>query len=180
MKLNLNEFFKIEKEQFEKMTVDDKFRQALIWYWDNPYLWGEENAKGADCSGAICFALMVATEKPIRLTASGLYYEIFIDQISPDNPGVLFWTTRKRLVYPGKTYEIGDICHVAGFVGDRVILNMTKPKAKFETLWDVGRTVAKNNDYELDMQCINWPAFHKISDSRTWSLDKELLDIMEE
>ena len=178
MKLNLKKFFEIEAIQFEGMNTNDKFRQALIWYWNNPYLWGEENAEGADCSGAICFALMVATEKPIRLTASGLYYEIFVDQISPDNLGVLFWTTRKRLVYPGKTYEIGDICHVAGFVGDHVLLNMTPPKAKFETLWDVCRDGVITDDYELDMRGINWPAFHKISDSHTWSLDEKLLEIL--
>jgi murein DD-endopeptidase len=56
-----------EKEQFEKMSEQDKFIYFLLLQFGSPYGWGKENPEASDCSGTVCLALYTATG-PLRLS----------------------------------------------------------------------------------------------------------------
>jgi len=69
----LTKLYLQEKEQVKQMSARERYAYFLLSYWNNPYLWGQENAEGADCSGAVSFAIIGATGFKIRTTANGLY-----------------------------------------------------------------------------------------------------------
>jgi murein DD-endopeptidase len=120
--------FQNEKKQFERMTEQEKFIYFLLLQFNSPYKWGEENPEGSDCSGAVCLALCAATGLLIRTTADDLFRRVFTIQ----KPSPL--SIRAAFFINGKT---GKADHVAGLVGDGVILNSQEPGAQLRTLADI-------------------------------------------
>lgn len=171
----LTKFFLAEKEQVKKMSMEDRYRWFLLSYWNNPYLWGQENAEGADCSGAVSFAIIGATGFKIRTTANGLYKNIFTQQ--PNGIDAVFWKTKIERKYPQKTYAPGSIEHIAGIVDRNVILNMTWPKAKLESLPEA-IIKAEKDQYEIDIRGIDLDACKKYSERMFYGIGKKLQELI--
>jgi murein DD-endopeptidase len=121
------------------MTEADKFRYFLLLQFNAPYKWGEETPEGSDCSGAVCLALYAATGHLISTTADDLYKRVFTAKPSPQG-------IRAAFFIDGKT---GKAVHVAGLVGDGVILNSQEGGAQVRALeglsawfWNNGSSTA--------------------------------------
>jgi len=132
MKLNWSKLSSLEKLQFYKMSTEDRYKYMLLIQKGSPYGWGKESPETADCSGAVCLAIMAGIGKGIRTTANGLYHEIFTE--APNGIDVAFYQTKKPQKHGNRTVPDGHIVHVAGFVDKGVVLNMTPPKAKIQSI----------------------------------------------
>jgi murein DD-endopeptidase len=123
MGIKWDKIFENEKKQFEKMTEVDKFIYFLLLQFGSPYGWGKENPESSDCSGAVCLALYAATGLLIRTTADDLYRRVFT-VVNPSPQSI-----RAAFFIDGSTGKAG---HVAGLVGDGVVLNSQEGGAR---LW---------------------------------------------
>ncbi|WP_245534713.1 NlpC/P60 family protein [Treponema primitia] len=140
MGIKWDKVFENEQRQFEKMTEAEKFIYFLLLQFNSPYGWGKENPELSDCSGAVCLALFAATGHFIRTTADDLYKRVFTAQRpSPDGIKAAFFVD-------GKT---GAASHVAGLVGDGVVLNSQEGGARVRSLdflsawfWNRGSSTA--------------------------------------
>jgi len=170
----LTKLYLQEKEQVKQMSARERYAYFLLSYWNNPYLWGQENAEGADCSGAVSFAIIGATGFKIRTTANGLYKNIFTNR--PNGIDAVFWKTKIERKYPQKTYPAGAIEHIAGIVDKNVILNMTWPKARLEPL-PAAIIKAERDQYEIDIRGLNMNACEKYSGKMFYGVDKKLKEL---
>jgi murein DD-endopeptidase len=127
MIVNWKAVFKNERKQFEGMSEAEKFVYFLLLQYKSPYLWGEENPEGSDCSGAVCMSLYAATGLLIRTTADDLFKRVFtVLNAIPQSIRAAFFVDKK-----------GIASHVAGLVDDGVILNSQEPGARVRTLADI-------------------------------------------
>ena len=116
--------------QFEAMSERERYVFLLLFQYRNPYVWGKELPNGADCSGAVCFALAGATGKWIRTTADGLLKKFF----TLKNPGVeelqaVFFVTRYDRQHGNRLAKSGEAVHVAGIVAEGIAMNVVEPRA---------------------------------------------------
>ncbi|GHV80632.1 hypothetical protein AGMMS49944_24230 [Spirochaetia bacterium] len=139
MGLKWKAVFDNEKREFDRMTEVEKFRYFLLLQYNSPYGWGKENPESSDCSGAVCLALCAATGYFIRTTADDLFKRVFTVQ----KPAAGSITAAFFVDGSGKAG------HVAGFVGDGVILNSQEGGAQVKGLegisswfWNKGVTTA--------------------------------------
>jgi murein DD-endopeptidase len=140
MGLKWDAVFQNERRQFDRMTEAEKFCYFLLLQFNTPYGWGKENPESSDCSGAVCLALYAATGHFIRTTAEDLYKRVFTVQ-QPSATGI-----RAAFFVDGKT---GKAIHVAGLVGDGVVLNSQEGGARVRGLeglsswfWNRGSSTA--------------------------------------
>ncbi|MFP3041737.1 C40 family peptidase [Treponema primitia] len=140
MGIKWDALFLNEKKQFEKMTEAERFIYFLLLQYGSPYGWGKENPESSDCSGAVCLALYAATGLFIRTTADDLYRRVFT-VVNPAQQGI-----RAAFFIDGNTGKAG---HVAGLVGDGVILNSQEGGARVRSLdgisawfWNQGASTA--------------------------------------
>lgn len=124
------EYARIEEEQFNLMSQEEKYRYILLTQIGNPYRWGKENAEYSDCSGAVCFSLMAAGWD-IRTTANGLMNKIFTEHVNGID--AIFYVTTKQVKHGNRIVPAGTATHVIGIVDTGVVLNMTPPVAKLES-----------------------------------------------
>jgi murein DD-endopeptidase len=125
MAIKWNNLMENEKRQFEKMNELDRFIYFLLLQFGSPYGWGKENPEASDCSGAVCLALYAATGLLIRTTADDLYKRVFA-VVNPRPTDI-----RAAFFVDGKT---GIASHVAGLVGDGVVLNSQEGGAQIKGL----------------------------------------------
>ena len=59
--ISLNALMEAKSAQFEAMNERERYVFLLLFQYRNPYRWGKELPNGADCSGAVCFALIGTT-----------------------------------------------------------------------------------------------------------------------
>jgi murein DD-endopeptidase len=108
-----NKVFANEKREFDRMTEGEKFIYFLLLPFNSPYGWGQENPESSDCSGAVCLALYAATGHFIRTTADDLFKRVFTVKLPMKD------SINAAVCVDGA----GTAGHVAGVVGDGVILN---------------------------------------------------------
>jgi murein DD-endopeptidase len=140
MTIKWEALFRNERRQFEHMSEADKFMYFLLLQFGSPYGWGKENPESSDCSGAVCLALSAATGLLIRTAADDLYRGVFT-KTSPRSTDI-----RVAFFIDGATGKAG---HVAGLVGERVVLNSQEGGARAWSLeglskwfWDRGASTA--------------------------------------
>jgi murein DD-endopeptidase len=130
-----DKIFKTEQEQFERMTIPQKFQYFLLLQWGSPYGWGKENPVESDCSGAVCLALYAATGMLVRTTADELYKRYFTIENPTDKMiRAAFWITQKEQRHGDRTVPAGTATHIAGVVGRGAVLSSEEPYAVVSTI----------------------------------------------
>lgn len=124
MAINWMELVKAWASRLDKSSDAEKFRAYAMTLLDAPYVWGQENPTGSDCSGTVCFPLWMLGYN-IRVTADVLYKELFIEPSTWDRTKVLavFYITNVEKNHGGLKVPAGTATHVTPLVGDGVILN---------------------------------------------------------
>jgi murein DD-endopeptidase len=139
MAIKWDKVFETERRQYDHMTEAEKFIYFLLLQFNSPYGWGKENPETSDCSGAVCLALYAATGHCVRTTADDLFKRVFTVR-DPSPLGI-----RAAFFVDGS----GKAGHVAGLVGDGVILNSQEGGARVRSLdgisawfWNRGASTA--------------------------------------
>jgi murein DD-endopeptidase len=145
MAIRWNAVSENEKKQFENMGEQDKFTYFLLLQFGSPYGWGKENPERSDCSGAVCLALYAATGLLIRTTADDLYKRVFTKiNPRPSDIRAVFYLTKKDRKHGDGYAAAGTAVHVAGMVGDGIILNSQEPYAQVRRITDVSDWFQRN------------------------------------
>jgi murein DD-endopeptidase len=165
-----------ERRQFERMNAADRYRYILTLLAGVPYGWGKENPEEADCSGSVQFALMAAYGFKIRVTADELLRRVFTVRTPPkESARAVFFVTSCATVHGGRVVSKGTAVHVAGFVGERVVLNASPPEARLEPLQDVMKRYGARG-LSCEIRGLNRDRARRISErgEDCWGMDKEL------
>jgi murein DD-endopeptidase len=135
MNIRWDKIFQVEKSQFEKMDVQQKYQYFLLLQFGSPYGWGKENPVESDCSGAVCLALYAATGYLVRTTADDLYRRYFTIQ-NPTEKMIraAFWTTQREQRHGDRIVPAGTATHIAGIVGRGAVLSSEEPYAVVSTI----------------------------------------------
>ena len=138
--LNWHKLAETGKKRFEQSDEKERWEAALLSFVGTPYRWGSEVPEGADCSGAVCFALAAATGLARRMTAESLYRTVFTVQ-GPAIRGIsaLFFISRKEKHEGGIIKPAGGIHHVAGIVAEGIAVNMSEPEGRLREISDLKR-----------------------------------------
>jgi murein DD-endopeptidase len=171
-----NNLIENERRQFEGMNEADRFAYFLLLQFGSLYGWGNENPERSDCSGAVCMALFAATGFLIRTTADDLYKRVFT-RANPKAADIraVFYITKNNRQHGDRTVAAGTATHVAGFVGDGVVLNSQQPHALLRRTGDVS-TWYERNGFDIVVRGLNRDALaHLAGEGRTlFGLDAEL------
>jgi len=164
-----------EKKKFEKMNEVQRFVYFLLKQFGSPYGWGKENPETSDCSGAVCMALYAATGLLIRTTADDLLKRVFT-MINPKRTDIraVFYITKKDKRHGDGFAAAGTATHVAGIVGDGVILNSQEPCAMIRQIYEVSDYFQKEG-HEVLIRGLNRDALEKLArEGKTrYGLDRE-------
>jgi murein DD-endopeptidase len=175
MGIRWDRVFENEQNQFEKMTEQDKFIYFLLLQFGSPYGWGKENPESSDCSGAVCLALYAATGLLIRTTADDLYRRVFT-RVNPRPADIraVFYLTKKDKKHGDGYAASGAAVHVAGVLGDGIILNSQEPYARVRQITDVSAWFQRNG-HEVSVRGLDRDALEKLAaEGKTWyGLDGE-------
>jgi murein DD-endopeptidase len=163
MAIKWDVIFENEKQQFEKMTEQDKFIYFLLLQFGSPYSWGKENPEGSDCSGAVCLALYAATGLLIRTTADDLYRRVFT-KVNPRATDIraVFYLTKKDKKHGDGYAASGMATHIAGILEDGIILNSQEPYAKVRRITDVSDWFQRNG-HEVAVRGLDREALEKLA-----------------
>jgi murein DD-endopeptidase len=135
MTIRWDKLFQTEKNQFDKMTVQQKFQYFLLLQFGSPYGWGKENPGESDCSGAVCLALYAATGYLVRTTADELYKRYFTIPDPTDKMiRAAFWITQREQRHVDRIVPSGTATHIAGVVGRGTVLSSEDPYAVVSTI----------------------------------------------
>ncbi|MDR1315253.1 MAG: peptidoglycan endopeptidase [Spirochaetales bacterium] len=136
MKINWQNLFQNEEQQFLGMTEPERYQYFLLLQAGSPYGWGKENPESSDCSGAVCMALAAATGFFIRTTADELFRKIYTVKNPPAGTiQAAFWITPDSRQHGGRAVPAGTATHVAGIVGrGNAVLSPEEPKALVSTV----------------------------------------------
>jgi len=150
MHINWEAVMENERRQFEEMNEADRFAYFLLLQYGSPYGWGNENPEASDCSGAVCMSLFAATGLLIRTTADDLMRRAF----TRTNPGAneiraVFYVTQNDRPHGDRTARAGTATHIAGFVGEGVVLNSERPLARVRRVSDVSGWYLRNGHDEV-------------------------------
>ena len=162
-----------ERRQFEKMREADRFIYFLLLQFGSPYGWGKENPAESDCSGAVCMALYAATGLLIRITADGLFKQVFT-KVNPRQGDIraVFYVTKKNQKHGDRTVDAGTAIHVAGFVDDAVVLNSQEPYARVRRINDVSDWYLQNG-FAIHVRGLDRDALANLSGKEINELDAE-------
>jgi murein DD-endopeptidase len=181
MGIKWNAVMENERKQFGGMNEADKFVYFLLLQFGSPYGWGKENPESSDCSGAVCLALYAATGLLIRTTADDLYRRVFT-KTNPRATDIraVFYLTKKDKQHGDRAAMAGSVVHVAGLVGDGVILNSQEPYAKVRRMADVSDWFQRNG-HEAAVRGLDREALAKLAaEGKTrHELDKEFSQYFE-
>jgi murein DD-endopeptidase len=175
MSIKWDKVLENEKEQFERMTEQDKFIYFLLLQFGSPYGWGKENPEASDCSGAVCMALYAATGLLIRTTADDLYRRVFT-RVNPRPTDIraVFYLTKKDRRHGDRVTAPGTAVHVAGILEDGVILNSQEPYTKVRRITDVSDWFQRNG-HEVAVRGLDREALEKLvgAGKTQYGLDNE-------
>jgi len=175
MAVKWNALAEQEKRKFEKMNEAQRFVYFLLKQYGAPYGWGKENPETSDCSGAVCMALYAATGLLIRTTADDLLKRVFT-VINPKRTDIraVFYITKKDKRHGDGYAAAGTATHVAGIVGDGVILNSQEPCAMIRQIYEVSDYFQKEG-HEVLIRGLNREALEKLArEGKTrYGLDSE-------
>ena len=175
MGIKWNALAEQEKRKFEKMNEAQRFVYFLLKQFDAPYGWGKENPETSDCSGAVCMALYAATGLLIRTTADDLLKRVFT-MINPKRTDIraVFYITKKDKRHGDGYAAAGTATHVAGIIGDGVILNSQEPCAMIRQIYEVSDWYQKEG-HEVLIRGLNRDALEKLAkEGKTrYGLDSE-------
>jgi len=181
MNIKWNAIAEQEKRKFEKMNETQRFIYFLLKQFGSPYGWGRESPESSDCSGAVCMALYAATGLLIRTTADDLLKRVF----TIVNPGqgdirAVFYITKKDKRHGDRYAAAGTATHVAGFVGDGVVLNSQEPYAKVRQIYELSDKYQKEG-HEVIIRGLNRAALEKIASEKktVYGLDDEFWNYFE-
>jgi len=164
-----------EKRKFEKMNEAQRFVYFLLKQYGSPYGWGKENPETSDCSGAVCMALYAATGLLIRTTADDLLKRVFT-MTNPKQGDIraVFYITKKQKKHGDGYAAAGTATHVAGIIGDGVILNSQEPYAKVRQIYEVSDWYQKEG-HEVLIRGLNREALERLAkEGKTrYGLDSE-------
>jgi murein DD-endopeptidase len=171
MTIKWDALFRNEQRQFEKMNETDKFVYFLLLQFGSPYGWGKENPERSDCSGAVCLALCAATGLLIRTTADDLYRRVFTKK----SPGAT--DIRAAFFIDGNS---GNAGHVAGLVGDGVVLNSQEGGARLWSLEGLSQWF-RNRGASTAVRGLDREALAKLAAEKNtrYELDGEFFRYME-
>jgi len=175
MAVKWNALAEQEKRKFEKMNEAQRFVYFLLKQYGAPYGWGKENPETSDCSGAVCMALYAATGLLIRTTADDLLKRVFT-MTNPKRTDIraVFYITKKDKRHGDGYAAAGTATHVAGIVGDGVILNSQEPCAMIRQIYEVSDYFQKEG-HEVLIRGLNRDALEKLArEGKTrYGLDSE-------
>ena len=181
MAIKWNALAEQEKRKFEKMNEAQRFVYFLLKQYGAPYGWGKENPETSDCSGAVCMALYAATGLLIRTTADDLLKRVFT-VINPKRTDIraVFYITKKDKRHGDGYAAAGTATHVAGIVGDGVILNSQEPCAMIRQIYEVSDYFQKEG-HEVLIRGLNREALEKLAkEGKTrYGLDREFNNYFE-
>jgi murein DD-endopeptidase len=153
----------------------EKFVYFLLLQFGSPYGWGKENPESSDCSGAVCLALYAATGLLVRTTADDLYKRVFTKvNPTPADIRAVFFLTKKDKKHGDGYAAAGSAIHVAGVLGDGVILNSQEPYAKVRRINEVSDSFMRSG-HEVDVRGLNREALSRLAaEGKTnYGLDSE-------
>jgi murein DD-endopeptidase len=174
MGIKWDRIFENEKQQFGKMTEQDKFIYFLLLQFGSPYGWGKENPESSDCSGAVCMALYAATGLLIRTTADDLYRRVFT-KVNPRPADIraVFYLTEKNKRHGDRTATAGTAVHVAGILEDGIILNSQEPCARVRRMTDISDYFQRTG-HEAAVRGLDRAALERLAGEGTgYGLDAE-------
>ena len=175
MSIKWNALAEQEKRKFEKMNEAQRFVYFLLKQYGAPYGWGKENPETSDCSGAVCMALYAATGLLIRTTADDLLKRVFTT-INPKQGDIraVFYITKKDKRHGDGYAAAGTATHVAGIIGDGIILNSQEPYAKVRQIHEVSDVFQKEG-HEVLIRGLNREALERLArEGKTrYGLDNE-------
>jgi murein DD-endopeptidase len=175
MAIKWNALTEQEKKKFEKMNEAQRFIYFLLKQFGSPYGWGKENPETSDCSGAVCMALYAATGLLIRTTADDLLKRVFT-MINPKRTDIraVFYITKKDKRHGDGYAAAGTATHVAGIIGDGVILNSQEPCAMIRQIYEVSDYFQKEG-HEVLIRGLNREALERLAkEGKTrYGLDRE-------
>jgi len=175
MGIKWNALAEQEKRKFEKMNEAQRFVYFLLKQFGSPYGWGKENPETSDCSGAVCMALYAATGLLIRTTADDLLKRVFT-MINPKRTDIraVFYITKKDKRHGDGYAAAGTATHIAGIIGDGVILNSQEPCAMIRQIYEVSDYFQKEG-HEVLIRGLNREALEKLAkEGKTrYGLDSE-------
>jgi len=181
MGIKWNSLAEQEKRKFEKMNEAQRFVYFLLKQFGSPYGWGKENPETSDCSGAVCMALYAATGLLIRTTADDLLKRVFT-VINPKRTDIraVFYITKKDKRHGDGYAAPGTATHVAGIIGDGVILNSQEPCAMIRQIYEVSDYFQKEG-HEVLIRGLNREALEKLAkEGKTrYGLDREFNNYFE-
>ena len=168
-----------EKELLDTLNESQKYRYFLGRMQFLEYKSGKENLLNADCSGTVCLALLLATGCSIRVTADTLYRKYFTKK-QPDKNDIraAFFITNYDRKLGDRLYKEGECAHVAGLVGNDVVLNCVEPYAVLRSISDM-RPVYNAMDYTIVIRGLDREALQKANDEGKdlFSPDSEFLEL---
>jgi len=163
MAVKWNALAEQEKRKFEKMNEAQRFVYFLLKQYGAPYGWGKENPESSDCSGAVCMALYAATGLLIRTTADDLLKRVFtIPNPKQGDIRAVFYITKKPKKHGNDYVVAGTATHIAGIIGDGVILNSQEPYAKVRQIYEVSDWYQKEG-HEVLIRGLNRDALEKLA-----------------
>ncbi len=173
--------FEVEKEQYEKMTEQEKFIYFLLLQYRSPYLWGKELPGGADCSGSVCLALAAATGKIIRTTADELYRKFFTIR-NPDVSDIqaVFFIAQNDRSHGDRILRTGEVGHITGVISEGIVMNVVEPKADIRQIASLRNSYALRG-YDMAIRGLDRKAFVAAADAGTdlFGLDAEFAEYID-
>ncbi len=113
-------------EKCDRLAAPAQFRLFAALLLDTPYVWGEENPEGTDCSGTLAFPLLMMGYN-VRLTADGFLRQVYREPAANLSDlgqiAAVFYVARTRRKHGARVVEAGTAVHVTPVMGQGVVLN---------------------------------------------------------
>ena len=166
-----------ERNFVKDLSEAQRFRYFLGRMQYVEYESGSEDFLSADCSGSVCFALLLATGCAVRVTADELYRKFFTKKrFSDDDIQAVFFIADgpKKIGY--RVYHDKECAHVAGVCGKDVVLNCVYPNAILRSISDMIPFYNKIG-YKIVIRGLDRRALHRASRLGTdlYGADSEFL-----
>ena len=179
--LRMRLMLEAEKEIVSSLNEAERYRYFLGRMQFLRYESGKENMISSDCSGSVCFALLLATGCSIRVTADALFKKYFTKK-NPDKNDIqaAFFITLYDRKLGSRLYKENEVCHVAGVCGTDVVLNCVEPYSVLRSLSDM-KPFYQANDYRVVVRGLDREALQKASDDNVdlFGADYQFMQIRE-
>jgi len=164
--VNAQTIFQAEMGLYSEFDFRERFIYWALKLVGSRYVWGAEHIGATDCSGSVCFPLLMMGYN-IRITAQQLHDNLFTksaDIFDKNNPSVVFWRTEKAIQHGEKRVEAGTIVHVTPLIGLSTVLDASWPVARIKAF----SVIEEEREQTPLVRAIDMDKLDKLSRSGMW------------